>query len=369
MVSIELNGDIENTTYNLASEENSNYATCKECLVIIPDYESDDPTIYFQESGTITVNQYNLTNYGLKATISAKLVETTIDENGNSAPVEGGSCIRIVSGTVNAYDTSNNTATCANIMKCMNMCSENNSTCMGNCYIGSTAVARTEYEDFFKCGNQNNCGENIRCYWEHCQEAAQTCGINPDPNYNMPYGHVQINGTFNYLHGKDATSLSNDHILNGPFVTGTFGNNNTNIVDSSTGVTTISYATIGVFEDTGDDNVLLVQSKYKDNTRQNPVVEFVTTATAPGEFNLWLGEWETGARIFVSEYNSDGQRTCYHAFGMGTVNISAMSSDWTPNAATTITVSGEAELYSPKATLDYDMDDLVTKFPACDPVN
>ena len=364
LVIIELRGNIENTEYNLSSAENSNYADCKECLTITQDYESEDPKYYFQESGSIKVSNYNSSNYGLKAVISAKLVEITIDENGNSAPVEGGSCVRIVSQTANAMDNSGKTETCANIMKCMDSCSESNPDCPGYCYIQSTAVARTQYEDFFQCGNQESCGEDLHCYWEHCQEETKTCGINPDQNYKMPYGEVSINGTFNYLHAKDTTEMSYDHMISGPFVTGHFGNNDTDLVDST--ATIYSYAAIGNFEDDDSDNIVLIQMTTKNGNKQNPVVEFVTTATAPGDFKLGLGDWETGARIFVSEYDNEGNRTCYHAFGIGNVTISAISSDWA-TGATTITVEGSAKLYSPKANLDYDMDDLALKFPACDP--
>ena len=363
LVIIELRENIENTEYNL---ENGNYATCKECLTITQDYESEEPKYYFQESGTIKISNYNSSNYGLKAVISAKLVEVTIDENGNSAPVEGGSCVRIVSQTANAMDNSGKTETCANIMKCMDSCSESNPDCPGYCYIQSTAVARTEYEDFFQCGYQENCGEDLHCYWEHCQEETKSCGINPDSNYKMPYGEVEINGTFNYLHAKDSTEISSDQMLNGPFVTGTFGNNDKHLVDST--ATIYSYAAIGNFEEDDSDNLVLIQVTTKNGNKQNPVVEFVTTAKAPGEFTLGLGDWETGARIFVSDYDSNGNRSCYHAFGIGNITISAISSDWAVGA-TTITVSGNAELYSPKANLDYDMDDLALKFPACDPVN
>lgn len=359
--------NIENIEYDLSSEENSNYANCKDCLILSQDYENAEPKYYFQESGTIKVSNYNSSNYGLKATISAKLVETRLDENYNSTPVENGACIRIVSKTVTATNETDN-ETCKNIMNCIQECNDD-SNCTGNCYINSSAVAKTQYEEIFECGNQNNCEGDSYCYWEKCQEEMKTCGMNPDPNYKMPYGQVTISGTFNYLHGKDETSLSDNHVLKTPFVTGTFGNNNTNIVDSSSGIETISYAAIGAFEDTNKDNVMLIQSKYKNGTVQNPVVEFVTTAEAPGDFKLWLGEWETGARIFISEYDSEGNRLCYHAFGMGNVTISAMSSDWVSGVSgeTTITVEGSAKLYSPKATLDYDMDDLATKFPACDP--
>ena len=356
--------NIENIEYNLSLEENSNYATCKDCLTIIQDYENEEPKYYFQESGKIKVSNYNSSNYGLKATISAKLVETRFDENYNSTPVENGACIRIVSKTVTANNNTDN-ETCKNIMNCIQECDDNDSNCTGNCYISSTAVAKTQYEEVFECANQNNCEGDLSCYWEKCQEEMKTCGMNPDPNYKMPYGEVNISGTFNYLHGKDETSLSQDHILNTPFVTGTFGNNDTEIFDPTPTITTISFAKIGTFIDSEGDNIMLIQAKYKEDVPQNPVVEFVTTATAPGEFTLGLGDWTTGARIFVSKYDSEGNRICYHAFGMGTVSISAISSNWV-SGETTITVEGSAKLYSPKATLDYG-GDISDEWTACDP--
>ena len=357
--------NIENIEYDLSSEENSNYANCKDCLILSQDYENAEPKYYFQESGTIKVSNYNSSNYGLKATISAKLVETRLDENYNSTPVENGACIRIVSKTVTATNETDK-ETCKNIMNCIQECNDD-SNCTGNCYINSSAVAKTQYEEIFECGNQNNCEGDIYCYWEKCQEEMKTCGMNPDPNYKMPYGEVTISGTFNYLHAA-GDSVDPSHVINGPFVTGTFGNNDTKLGDLTDSTVTIySYAGIGGFIDSEDNNITLIQEKYKENVRQNQVVEFVTKATEPGEFNLWLGEWENGARIFVSEYDNDGNRVCYHAFGMGNVTISAINNNNWVSGETTITVEGSATLYSPKATLDYDMDDISTTFPPCDP--
>ena len=365
MVFLGFYGGISDGSYDLASEANGNYESCTECMRIFQDYGTGAQKIFFQESGTIEVSNYNPDNYGMSAVISAKLVESTFS-NSHSTPVENGACIEIEAGVANAIDDSGNDDTCADLMDCIDACADNDDNCPSECYYGTNAVARTQYQNLAKCDEDNNCGGNYYCYWEHCLEQEAICGMAPDTdNYNIPYGQVTINGTFTYLNPEEGISINlNTQAIKSAFATGTFGNNNTNIVDT-TG-TVYSYAKISHFKDDEDTkNITLIQTYQEDGQSHTPTVHFVTTVTEPGEYTLGLGEWTNEARIFVSETNSDGERSCDHAFGVGTVTISAISWD---TGATEISVSGSATLYSYKSAPHYGgniADD--TTWKACEP--
>ncbi len=353
VVTIDFGSDVEigNTTYDLSSDDVT--------LTIIQDYGESTEKEYVQESGTITLSNYNPETFEMNAVISAKLVEKT--------PVEGASCVKIVSANIHAVD-SGDKATCAEIMDCMNECFETNSTCLGNCYINGNVTAREQYNDLIECDEANHCEGNYYCYYEHCLAEEETCGMVNDPNYRVPYGEVTINGTFPYLFSKDETEiqLSSDYIIDGTFATGTFGNdeNNLNNIVNPAG-NPFAYAKIANFKDSPDtENITFVQT-YKNDGVKSPVVHLVTTITEPGlDYTLGLGEWDTEARIFISEMDSDGNKICDHAFGVGNIKINDIS--WVLGA-TTISIEGSATLYSFKATPHYGGDVSGIEWVACDP--
>ena len=93
-------------TYDLGTENNTNYKTCSECVRYLTDYVEATDTenghynhIYFQKSGTLTIDGVD-DNGNIKGTIAAKLIEVTIDpDEFTSTPVEGGACFKIESAT------------------------------------------------------------------------------------------------------------------------------------------------------------------------------------------------------------------------------------------------------------------------------
>ena len=93
-------------TYDLGTEDNTNYKTCSECVRYLTDYVEATDTenghynhIYFQKSGTLTIDGVD-DNGNIKGTIAAKLIEVTIDpDEFTSTPVEGGACFKIESAT------------------------------------------------------------------------------------------------------------------------------------------------------------------------------------------------------------------------------------------------------------------------------
>lgn len=87
-------------TYDLAQGLNGNYGTCLECVLLYEDWDgSGFAKTYFQQSGTLTITEIKSGTIESKGTVSAKLVEVTIDsENFTSTPVEGGGCYEIEAG-------------------------------------------------------------------------------------------------------------------------------------------------------------------------------------------------------------------------------------------------------------------------------
>ena len=368
LLTVEFYNNIAVASYDLSTEDNSDYATCTECLLVIENYGSANAKNFFQESGEIVVSAYDPDTFGMTATITAKLVETTIDGTGHSTPVENGACLEIETGVVSAEDHSGKTETCADIYSCFDTCAEDDTECPSNCYGNSTAIARSQYNALSNCGQEHNCNGSYYCFYENCLEQEEICGMKNDEEYDIPYGQVTINGTFTYLHAENEAIYINDNVLKVPFVTGTFGNGETkmNVIDPTADQTKIiSYAKIAPFKDVPDEkNITLIQT-YQENGK-TPTVHFVTTVTQPGDYTLGLGEWTNEARIFISETNSEGERSCDHAFGVGNVTISAIS--WA-TGTTTISVSGTATLYSYKAAPHYGGDISGTEWVACEPKN
>ena len=101
MVKVFFNGDEGLTTpkvgtYDLGSGNNANYATCTECVLVHSDFVDETYKTFFQESGTIVVKSYNETSKIIEGTISARLVEVTMDDNTlESTPVPDGACFEI----------------------------------------------------------------------------------------------------------------------------------------------------------------------------------------------------------------------------------------------------------------------------------
>ncbi len=85
-------------SYDLGAGNNTNFATCTECALIFEDYNPDEGTIakrHFQYDGSIEISEVKEGTLESKGTISARLVEVTIDGEYNSVPVPGGICYEV----------------------------------------------------------------------------------------------------------------------------------------------------------------------------------------------------------------------------------------------------------------------------------
>lgn len=91
-----LDGTAVAGSYDLAEGSNKSYLDCKECVRVWQDHDNKNKVkIFFQESGTLVISEVDKNNQ-IKGTLSAKLIEVTVDPDTREAtPVEGGECIAI----------------------------------------------------------------------------------------------------------------------------------------------------------------------------------------------------------------------------------------------------------------------------------
>lgn len=86
-------------TFDLATGNNTNYATCDQCILVHEnvDESSNPETVFFQESGTVTVVEGIPTEAtGAGTIVKAVLAEVTLDPSTyQSTPVPNGRCIYI----------------------------------------------------------------------------------------------------------------------------------------------------------------------------------------------------------------------------------------------------------------------------------
>lgn len=91
-----LDGTAVAGSYDLAEGSNKSYLDCTECVRVWQDHDNKNKVkIFFQESGTLVISEVDKNNQ-IKGTLSAKLIEVTVDPDTREAtPVEGGECIAI----------------------------------------------------------------------------------------------------------------------------------------------------------------------------------------------------------------------------------------------------------------------------------
>lgn len=104
---IDFYGPQSAATFDLGTGDNAAYATCKQCVKIYTDIETD-ARWYFQQSGTLTVTDLVTDSYGSMTAKSAghidnlRLVELGVEEGSNdSIPLKDGGCLDITAASWN----------------------------------------------------------------------------------------------------------------------------------------------------------------------------------------------------------------------------------------------------------------------------
>ena len=104
---IVFSGNQDAGIFDLATEDNANFSTCKQCVLIYADASSDsESATYFQKSGTVTIEELVKDYYGgiseqSKGTIeNIRLVEVSF-EGIISSPVKDGGCFQLSAASWN----------------------------------------------------------------------------------------------------------------------------------------------------------------------------------------------------------------------------------------------------------------------------
>jgi len=94
-------------SFDLTSENNSNFATCAQCVMIYEDINPADgkeAKMYFQQQGKMVIEQMDTDEHGKLSGKSSgnitgvRVEEVVLDQNMVSIPIPGGSCIEITDG-------------------------------------------------------------------------------------------------------------------------------------------------------------------------------------------------------------------------------------------------------------------------------
>ena len=120
------------TSYDLSIPYNQQNQSCKQCVSVFQDIKSDGtPTKrFFQESGTLTIDQID-NSHGIKGSLTAKLVEVTVDNEGESTPVSYGACFEIESVLFDNVCVPDCEGKICGGDGCGGTCGENNGECEG----------------------------------------------------------------------------------------------------------------------------------------------------------------------------------------------------------------------------------------------
>ncbi|HQB10040.1 MAG TPA: hypothetical protein PLW37_09235, partial [bacterium] len=186
------------------------------------------------------------------------------------------------------------------------------------------------------------------------------CGLGGDTRYSVPYGTATLNGSFTYIVTNETSLSSNMYITK--FIEGTFGTAGHLIDPTAAG--TFAYAQ-WIVPTTGS-NFLALSQEYTGSILKNPMPYLVIDEAdiKTGSHNVGLTATDT-VQIFVAETDVDGNITCRHAFGVGTINISSINTS--AGAAGNVSLTGTVQLYSPAAAPIYGGDITSASMVACQP--
>ena len=243
--------------------------------------------------------------------------------------------------------------TCADIFECQNACPAGDGNCPTECFYDGSTQAQNDFYALKNCKTEHNYDYNEIIKDEACKNVMIGCGEVGDMTYPLPYGHAIVQTSIPYLYSyteRDSSGILNVAFSNTTttFITGNFGNSG-NIVNPASASGTYTFAEL-----TSTSDIDIVQS-YKDDTLFNPMAEMIFDASVdtPGTYTVGLSGSDKVTVVIMDTNGS--QVTCYHAFGYGSVTISAISR--TPGATTISVAASEITLYSFKNAPMYVADD------------
>ena len=113
------------------SYHNGSYLECDQCVSVFQDIKDGKPTKhFFQESGTLEITETDDSN-GIKGSLTAKLVEVTLDKEGESDQVPNGACFEVEGLLFDNICVPNCEGKVCGSDGCGGTCGPNNGVCQG----------------------------------------------------------------------------------------------------------------------------------------------------------------------------------------------------------------------------------------------
>ena len=273
-------------------------------------------------------------------------------------------------GNDNTDTGSDNTDTgnplnCAEIYQCMVDCGADQ-TCQQNCFDKGSSDGQTQVYALIQC--LNTCSESSttdeefqNCATEQCANEIDNCegfggGAPADENYHSPYGSLSLNFSIDQIANASDGQTSQVGIATAAFATGTYGNGMTSVTPADAYLIQ-SMASYSVDAQYGNSIGIQQVPVYNNNGQGaggNPVVilDIPEENAAVGVLNTSLMQGAQ-AMLYVVDINWNAAQpsiTCFHAFGEGNVNITALG-DYANHG--NIALTGDITLYSPKNYMNY----------------
>ncbi len=186
-------------TFDLSTE--TDLTTCTQCVLAYEDVASGNVgRYYFQTSGSMTVSQASSSTpvFSSGSLSNVKLIEVTIDSNGNATPVQGGKCLILNSANWSVANV------CYDGGPEYIYPSQSSSTDCTNCENAEVGTGGCCESTWNTCVNDTDCSSIVTCI-NNCASGDTTCQQNC---YNSnPNGQSAFNNVATCLTGDGSTTL------------------------------------------------------------------------------------------------------------------------------------------------------------------
>ena len=297
----------------------------------------------------------------------------------------------------NSGDNGGSTQTemnCLEIYNCMADCNQDQN-CMQTCFDNGSSDGKTKVNAMINCFNNHCANETTNegfqaCAQENCSDEMMDCQkTEGDVTYKAPYGKVTLNFSVDQIAsledleeqkqqseeyqktGQQPENPNNVGYVMSAFAEGTYGNGSASVVPSGASIQVQAAYYDQTQAGTRYTGVQVIQIPVINNAGVSPtiILNIPEENAGVGSLNIHLWTDIGQAELDVVDVNwNTGYANCYYAFGIGTVNVTAIG-DIANNGELVFT--GEVDLYNPKNFAEYG--DVTGNFtqplPVCDPVN
>ena len=269
---------------------------------------------------------------------------------------------------------------CAEIYQCMTDCGADQ-TCQENCYNSGSANGQSQVYALIQC--LNGCysegmtnEEFSECANSQCETEISNCegfgaGAPADENYHSPYGSLALNFSIAQIANDSdaANQQSTVGIGTAAFATGTYGNGTMSVTPADAYMIQSSamYSVDAQYGNSIGIQQVPVYLAGNQPSGGNPIVMLQIPEENAAVGTLEVSAFQDAqAMLYVVDINWTTQQiSCFHAFGDGSINITALG-DYANHG--NISLTGNVTLYSPKNFDKYGDISSGLTVPVCNPV-